>query len=102
MAVTIEKRKRKRGTAVLLCYRDQHGKRHRRTIGTAESADALAAIEERADLERKRIEYELASGTQRVPIASSVRPEFSASASDFAEPSSTPVAGSSKCEPSGA
>ena len=65
MLVTIEKRKRKRGTAVLVCYRDIQGKRRREVVGTAATPEALKVIQEDADRERKRIEHELAEGTLR-------------------------------------
>ena len=63
--VTVEKRKRKRGTAVLLSYLDNQGTRRRKVVGTAETREALKAIFEDADRQRKRIEHELAEGTLR-------------------------------------
>ena len=65
MLVTVEKRKRKRGTAVLLSYLDNQGTRHRKVVGTAETREALKAIFEDAGRQRKRIEHELAEGTIR-------------------------------------
>jgi len=60
--VTVEKRKRKRGTAVLLSYLDNQGKRRREVIGTAATPEALRIVELDADRNRKRIEHELAEG----------------------------------------
>ncbi len=62
MAVTIEKRKRKRGTSILLSYLDGEGKRRRKVIGTAETPEALKIVEADADRESKRIAHELAQG----------------------------------------
>lgn len=68
MAVTIERRKRKSGTAVLLSYRDAHGKRIRKSIGMADGKDALRAVLDSADRERKRIDHELAEGKHRPKV----------------------------------
>ena len=65
MAVTVERRKRKRGTSILLSYLDGEGKRRRKVVGTAETREALKPILEEADRQRKRIEHELAEGTLR-------------------------------------
>lgn len=65
MPVTVEKRKRKRGTSILLSYLDNQGTRHRKVLGTAETREALKPIIEEADRQRKRIEHELAEGTLR-------------------------------------
>ena len=65
MLVTVEKRKRKRGTAVLLSYLDNQGKRRRKVVGTAATPEPLKVILEEADRQRKRIEHELAEGTLR-------------------------------------
>ena len=55
MAVTIEKRKRNRGTSVLLSYLDNQGKRRRKVVGTAATPEALKLVEVDADRDRKRI-----------------------------------------------
>lgn len=65
MAVTIERRKRKHGVAVLLDYHDLQKRRRREVVGTASTPETLKMVLEDADRQRKRIEYELAEGTLR-------------------------------------
>ena len=65
MRVNVTIRKRKRCTGVVLDYHDTGGRRHQRVFGKASTADELKAVMERAEVEAKRIEVEIADGVHK-------------------------------------
>jgi len=62
MRVSISKRRRRRGIAVVLDYRDATGRRCQPVLGYATSEDSIAPIMEDAKREAARIELELIEG----------------------------------------